>query len=273
MATKELRQGNFGITVEDGIVLVDWWAPWCGPCRTFAPIFEKTSAANPDVTFAKVNTEEQPGLATAFGIQAIPTLMVFRDGVLLFGYYPRAEELSLKLVYDKKTARLLGAQAFGPAGVDKRIDVLATALAGKLTLHDLAELDLAYAPPYSTANDPINLAAFIGINDLSGFSPLVSAAELKAELATPKPPLVLDVRTLGEYEASHLVGAVHLPVDDLRFELDHLPKDRRIVVHCRSGFRAHLAVRILKQHGFADVANVTGGHMSMLAEGGFNWET
>jgi NADPH-dependent 2,4-dienoyl-CoA reductase/sulfur reductase-like enzyme/rhodanese-related sulfurtransferase len=189
------------------------------------------------------------------------------------GYYPGAEELALKLVYDKKTARLLGAQAFGQAGVDKRIDVLATALAGKLTLQDLAELDLAYAPPYSTANDPINLAAFIGLNDLSGFSPLVSAAELKAELATSKPPLVLDVRTLGEYEASHLVGAVHLPVDDLRFELDRLPKDRRIVVHCRSGFRAHLAVRILKQHGFADVANVTGGHMSMVAEGGFSWET
>jgi thioredoxin 1 len=84
MATKELRPGNFGITVEDGIALVDWWAPWCGPCRAFAPIFEKTSAANPDVTFAKVNTEEQAGLASAFGIQAIPTLMVFRDGVLLF---------------------------------------------------------------------------------------------------------------------------------------------------------------------------------------------
>jgi rhodanese-related sulfurtransferase len=188
------------------------------------------------------------------------------------GYYPGAEELVLKLVYDKKTARLLGAQAFGQAGVDKRIDVLATALAGKLTLHDLAELDLAYAPPYSAANDPINLAAFIGTNDLSGFSPLVTAAELKVELTKPKPPLVLDVRTLGEHEASHLAGAMHLPVDDLRFELDRLPKDRRIVVHCRSGFRAHLAVRILKQHGFADVANVTGGHMSMVAEGGFNWE-
>jgi rhodanese-related sulfurtransferase len=84
---------------------------------------------------------------------------------------------------------------------------------------------------------------------------------------------VLDVRTLGECEALHLAGAMHLPVDDLRFELDRLPKDRRIVVHCRSGFRAHLAVRILKQHGFADVANLTGGHMSMGAEGGFNWQT
>jgi len=189
------------------------------------------------------------------------------------GYYPGAEELSLKLVYDKRTARLLGAQAFGKAGVDKRIDVLATALAGKLTLHDLAELDLAYAPPYSTANDPINLAAFVGENDISGFSPLVSAAELKAELAKPEPPIVLDVRTLGEYEASHLAGAVHIPVDDLRFESDRLPRNRRILVHCRSGFRAHLAVRILKQRGFADVANVTGGHLSMLAEGSFNWET
>ena len=189
------------------------------------------------------------------------------------GYYPGAEEMSLKLVYDKKTARLLGAQAFGGAGVDKRIDVLATALAGKMTLDDLAELDLAYAPPYSTANDPINLAAFIGQNDLSGFSPLVSAAELKVELAKPDPPVVLDVRTLGEYEASHLADAVHIPVDDLRFEVDRLPKNRRILVHCRSGFRAHLAVRILKQRGFTDVANVTGGHLSMLAEGGLNWET
>ncbi len=189
------------------------------------------------------------------------------------GYYPGSEELWLKLVYDKKTARLLGAQAFGPAGVDKRIDVLATALAGELTLQDLAELDLAYAPPYSTANDPVNLAAFVALNDLSGFSPLLSAAGLKAELAGPEPPLVLDVRTLGEYEASHLRGATHIPVDDLRFELDRLPKDRRIVVHCRSGFRAHLAVRILKERGFSDVANLTGGHLAMLAEGGFSWET
>jgi NADPH-dependent 2,4-dienoyl-CoA reductase/sulfur reductase-like enzyme/rhodanese-related sulfurtransferase len=188
-------------------------------------------------------------------------------------YYPGAEELTLKLVYDRKTSHLLGAQAFGGTGVDKRIDVLATALVGKLTLDDLAELDLAYAPPYSTANDPVNLAAFIGLNDVSGFSPLVSAAQLKAELAKPDAPMVLDVRTLGEYAGSHLAGAVHIPVDDLRLKIERLPKHRRILVYCRAGFRAHLAVRILKQRGFADVANVTGGYLSMLAEGGFNWET
>jgi thioredoxin 1 len=84
MATIALNPTNFEDTVKQGIVLVDFWAPWCGPCRAFAPIFEKTSATNPDVTFAKVNTEEEPSLGRAFGIQAIPTLMVFRDGVLVF---------------------------------------------------------------------------------------------------------------------------------------------------------------------------------------------
>jgi NADPH-dependent 2,4-dienoyl-CoA reductase/sulfur reductase-like enzyme/rhodanese-related sulfurtransferase len=185
------------------------------------------------------------------------------------GYYPGAQELTLKIVYDRKTARLLGAQAFGLAGVEKRIDVLATALQAKLTLHDLAELDLAYAPPYSSANDAVNMAAFVGQNDLSGFSPLITAAELKTSLGSAEPPLLLDVRTLNEFERSHLKGAINIPVDELRFELDSLPRDRRIAVYCRSGFRAHLALRILKGHGFSDVVNITGGYVSLLAEGGF----
>ena len=188
------------------------------------------------------------------------------------GYYPGAKELTLKLVYERPTGRLLGAQAFGHEGVEKRIDVLATALHGRMTLHDLAEIDLAYAPPYSSANDPVNLAAFIGENDLSSFSPLVTAAQLKVDLASPTPPVVIDVRTLNEFERSHVKGALHVPVDDLRFELEQIPKGRRLAVYCRSGFRAHLALRILRQRGFADVANVTGGYLSMVAEGGFELE-
>jgi len=188
------------------------------------------------------------------------------------GYYPGAEELSLKLVYDRRTGRVLGAQAFGKAGVDKRIDVVAAALHGRMTVDDLAELDLAYAPPYSSANDPLNLVAFVAANDRAGFSPLVTAAALREELASATPPLVLDVRTEKEWKAGHVRGAVHVPVDELRDRAGTLPRGRRIAVHCRSGFRAHLALRTLRELGFEDVVNVTGGWLSMRAEGGYNWE-
>lgn len=188
------------------------------------------------------------------------------------GYYPGGKELSLKLIYGREDGRLLGAQAFGAAGADKRIDVLATALQGGMTLDDLAELDLAYAPPYSSANDPVNLIAFVAQNDLSGFSPLLTAGQLRGELSSATPPLVLDVRTAAEWRKEHLRGAVHIPVDDLRGRLGELPRDRRIAVHCKSGFRAHLAVRILKEHGFREALNVTGGYVSMKVEPGLAWE-
>ncbi|MFO0583439.1 MAG: FAD-dependent oxidoreductase [Anaeromyxobacter sp.] len=183
------------------------------------------------------------------------------------GYYPGAKELLLKVVYDRKTAKLLGGQAFGHAGADKRVDVLATALQGGMTLHDLEELDLAYAPPYSSANDPVNLVAMVGLNDVKGHAPLMTAGQLKAALDGPNPPLVLDVRNGTEYERGHVAGARNVPVDELRWELESLPRDRKIAVVCKSGFRAHLALRILKGKGFADVVNVTGGMTSVLAEG------
>jgi NADPH-dependent 2,4-dienoyl-CoA reductase/sulfur reductase-like enzyme/rhodanese-related sulfurtransferase len=220
-----------------------------------------------EATAAMTGLSERAAREAGFQVGAA---VVYKDHHA--GYFPGAKELALKLVYERPGGRLLGAQAFGQAGVEKRIDVLATALQGRLTVHDLAELDLAYAPPYSSANDPVNVAAFVAGNDLSGFSPLVTAAGLRAELAGAAPPLVLDVRTGAEWAASHLRGALHVPVDDLRARWETVPRDRRLAVHCKSGFRAHLALRILKDRGFGDVVNVTGGWMAMQAEGGFEVE-
>jgi NADPH-dependent 2,4-dienoyl-CoA reductase/sulfur reductase-like enzyme/rhodanese-related sulfurtransferase len=190
------------------------------------------------------------------------------------GYYPGAKEIFLKIVYDRKNARLLGAQAFGEAGVEKRIDAAAVALQGRLTLHDLAEVDFAYAPPYGSANDPLNVAAFVGENDISGYSPLVSAAELQSLLAGPAAdrPVVLDVRNLNEYEAGHLRGALNIPVDELRFRLEEVPRDKPVVVHCKTSFRSHLALRILKENGWKDVRNLTGSWTALTALGGFDIE-
>jgi NADPH-dependent 2,4-dienoyl-CoA reductase/sulfur reductase-like enzyme/rhodanese-related sulfurtransferase len=192
-------------------------------------------------------------------------------------YYPGGKEMALKLVYDRKSSRLLGAQGFGGEGVEKRIDVLATALHGKMTLDDLAEIDLSYAPPFSSANDPVNVVAFIAQNDVSGYAPLETAACLKAALAAAKaggaPALVLDVRNVNEYEEGHVAGSLNVPVDELRFRLGEIPKGMRIHLHCRSGFRAHLASRILKGNGYEDIVNVTGGWLAIQADGGFELET
>ena len=188
------------------------------------------------------------------------------------GYYPGGQEMSLKIVYERGTGKLLGAQGFGRAGVDKRIDVLATALHGGMTVWDLAELDLAYAPPYSSANDPVNLLGFVAGNDLSGFAPLQTPGQLAALLQNPQvdtpPPLLLDVRSPRERSVGHLEGDVAIPIDELRARLSELPRDRKILVYCRSGFRGHLALRILRDHGFDDVANLTGGWLSLVLSPG-----
>jgi len=180
--------------------------------------------------------------------------------------------MTLKLVYDRKTARLLGGQAFGRAGVEKRVDVLAAALHAGQTLHDLAEIDLSYAPPYSSANDPVNIAAFVGQNDISGFGALTTAEQLSASIASGRKPFLLDVRTLNEFERGRLKGAVNIPVDQLRYALESIPRDVAIAVYCRGGYRAHLALRILKENGFASVVNVTGGYLTLDAFGGFEME-
>lgn len=225
-----------------------------------------------DAVAASTGLTEKAAREAGFEVGAA---VIYKDNHA--GYYPGGKELCLKLVYNRKNGRLLGGQAFGGEGTEKRIDVLATALQGQLGLDDLAELDLAYAPPFSSANDPVNLAAFIGQNDVSGYAPLETAAGLKAALASAAmggpAAFVLDVRNTGEYQEGHVRGAVNIPLDELRFRLDEVPRHGRIHVHCRSGFRSHLALRILKENGYADVVNVTGAYMAILAEGGFEIES
>lgn len=187
-------------------------------------------------------------------------------------YFPGAKEMTLALVYDRATHRLLGAQAFGEAGIESRINTLAVALTAGQTVEQIAELDLVYAPPYSSANDPVNLAAFVAVNDLTGFSPLVTAAALHAELHSAEPPLLVDVRTAAEWSAGHVVGSLHMPLDALLSRASELPRDRRIVVTCRAGYRGHLALRTLRGLGFEQVRNLTGGFVSLLQDGGFSVE-
>lgn len=177
-------------------------------------------------------------------------------------YYPGAKLLTLKLVYDPKTLKLLGGQAYAEEGVDKQIDLLATALEGNLTVSGLAELDLAYAPPFSSANDPVNMVGFVAENAASDFNQVMTPEEL-FQRTSAGGSMVLDVRNLGEYARDHLPEAVSILVDELEHRLDEVPRDKDVFVHCKVGFRGHLAVRTLKEHGFERVWNVTGGYLSI----------
>jgi NADPH-dependent 2,4-dienoyl-CoA reductase/sulfur reductase-like enzyme/rhodanese-related sulfurtransferase len=174
------------------------------------------------------------------------------------GYFPGAEAMTLKLLFDPKTGRILGAQAVGGVGVDKRIDVLAVAIQTGMTVFDLEEMELAYAPQYGSAKDPINMAGFVAGGLLRGDHPQV---DVEAVLTTPTAdrPYLLDVRTPQEFASGHISGAVNIPVDDLRSRLGELPRDRQIAAYCQVGQRGYLATRILLQGGFS-AANVGGGY-------------
>ncbi|HOV62691.1 MAG TPA: FAD-dependent oxidoreductase [Spirochaetia bacterium] len=187
-------------------------------------------------------------------------------------YYPGAESISLKIVYDRKSGRLLGCEAFGKAGVDKRIDVCATAIQGGLTVSDLSELDLAYAPPYSSANDPLNMAAFVAMNHMSGMSPVATAEEVR-EAIKAGDALILDVRTYGEYAKGHVAGSLHIPVDELRDRCGEVPAKKALFLCSKDGFEGHIALRILMQSGFSNVKNITGGYKSIELIGGYSIES
>lgn len=171
------------------------------------------------------------------------------------GYYPGAKGMSLKLVVDAETDAILGVQGVGEAGVDKRIDVVATAMRGGLTASDLADIELAYAPQFGSAKDPINMLGFINQNLVDGLAESIQWHEVEAAVASGVQ--LIDVRTRGEFARGTVSGAINIPVDDLRERLDEVADE--VIVHCQVGLRGYIAARLLSQHG-RRVRNLDGGY-------------
>lgn len=194
--------------------------------------------------------------------EQIPYLSSFTHAQSHAGYYPGAVSMSLKILFSPKDGRLLGAQIVGFDGVDKRIEMLAQIIQNKGTVADLMELEHAYAPPYSSAKDPVNMAGFVADNILRKRVETILWSDVAS---LPEETLKIDVRTAAEYELGSIPGFVNIPVDDLRSRLKDLRKDQPIVVTCAVGLRGYLAYRILKQHGFTNVKNLSGGYKTWCA--------
>ena len=176
------------------------------------------------------------------------------------GYYPGAEMIAAKLLFAPDDGRLLGAQAVGKAGVDKRIDVLAMAIQRGATVFDLEEAELCYAPQFGSVKDPVNIAGFAAANIVRGDVDPVFWSDWR-ENGQPDGPLVVDVRSPGEFRSGAAPGTINIPLGEIRTRLDELPRDREIWVHCGVGQRSYYALRILAQHGFR-VRNLAGGMRS-----------
>jgi len=173
-------------------------------------------------------------------------------------YYPGATPISMKLLFDPKTRKILGAQAVGREGVDKRIDVLAVALRAGMTVYDLENLELCYAPPYGSAKDPVNFLGFVSSNVLKGDVRILHSDELTN---IKSDQVILDVRSEKETQGGMVPGAINIPIDDLRDQLSQLSKDKEYLVYCQVGLRGYLAYRILTQHGFRS-RNLSGGYQT-----------
>lgn len=172
------------------------------------------------------------------------------------GYFPGAQMLMIKLLFTPDDGRILGAQVVGPAGVDKRIDVLATAIHARLTVADLEDLELAYAPPYGAAKDPVNIAGYVAGNALRGDEDFVYAEEL--DEARRSDWTIIDVREPAEYQAGHIPGAILMPLGQLREGWEDIPRDKPVALYCTLGQRAYYATRILRAKGLRP-KNIAGG--------------
>ena len=194
--------------------------------------------------------------------EGIPYLSSYTHPVSHAGYYPGAVPISVKILFAPSDGRVLGAQIVGFGGVDKRIEMLAQVIQRRGTVDDLAALEHAYAPPYSSAKDPVNLAGCVAGNILAG---KVKTIHWRSLAAPDRRRYVIDVRTPEEYALDHIPGAVNIPVDDLRERLPEIPADRPVIVYCAVGLRGYLAYRILVQNGFTQAANLSGGFRTFAA--------
>jgi NADPH-dependent 2,4-dienoyl-CoA reductase/sulfur reductase-like enzyme/rhodanese-related sulfurtransferase len=175
------------------------------------------------------------------------------------GYYPNAGKMCIKLLFAPKDGKILGAQIVGAKGVDKRIDVLATCICGDLTVYDLADLELSYAPPFSSAKDPVVMAGYVACNILQGDVEIVHWHEL--EELKGEGVLIVDIREPREVEKGSIPGSIKIPLNDLRSRRKELPKDKTIVLYCKAGLRSYIGYRLLKQYGYR-VKSLSGGYLT-----------
>ncbi len=180
---------------------------------------------------------------------------VYTSGLSHAAYYPGAETIIVKLIFDKKLGNIYGAQIVGRDGVDKRIDVLATAMRAGMTVDKLADVELAYAPSFSNAKDVVNMAGYVASDVMNGLTQIVQWHDIK----DMEDAMLLDVRTQAEHDAGTIAWSLHIPLDELRVRYTELPKDKEIIVFCHSGRRSYEAERLLRQKGYK-VKNLTGGY-------------
>ena len=178
-------------------------------------------------------------------------------------YYPGAETVTVLLVYDKNTGVVLGGQTAGYKGADKRLDVIATACAAKLPVADIADIDFAYSPPIGTANDAMNMAAYVAENKISGYGPSIMVSELDDFLEDKEQLIILDIRDVFAHQKSNMNGAYHIPLEMLHPNLDRIPTNIPVLIYDETGKKGHQAVRMLIGAGHPEVYNISGGHTSL----------
>lgn len=246
LATSAVRQGRVA------------GANAAGGNKVFKGVLGTSIVKVMDITVARTGLSEKE--AKALGLDYYVS---YSNSPSHANYYPGASQLFIKLVVAGGNGRLLGAQVMGKEGVDKRIDVFASALYSELTVMDLEDLDLAYSPPYSSARDPAAIAGMAASNILREEVESVTPSEVRERIASGNSGLqFLDVRTSEEVDEGYISGMKHIPLDSLRSRLEELDRTRGIVVYCRYGLRSYLATRILSQRGFRNVKNMSGGYIA-----------